>query len=330
MIKANLFCDQPDCGDLAISFGFLRNGNKEKTCATHIQTLASKELMTFPIAAYNFIDSVQDAGLYNDRKRLIEKGLAAVNTLKSKCDEDWAAGQTRISTVASDLQKVVRKTFEEMLGKGQERYEETKRKLDATRSRFEQFVLNKSVHLSAEDRKLCETVPTWSPFRVILGDCRVTVADTLRSHFYILTKDSLGELKTVIRDQFRAEKVDIVTEMKRYMKEHGYPSSPYPDPVQTPSISFSLSRTRQEITDFQPYSPPIEDTAGMEPTICEVDSQVVYCKHCGDNRIERMCDEGHQLCAKCCRKPTLLGFGRKEYCPMCELGRKEYQGWVGF
>lgn len=77
MEESNLLCDQSACSNPAVVFGFLSPDLKTKACQDHYLVLVHKQVPSFPISTYAFIDSIQAVSLYEQRKTLMEKGLSA-------------------------------------------------------------------------------------------------------------------------------------------------------------------------------------------------------------------------------------------------------------
>ena len=227
-------CDQPNCSNAAVVFGFVPDVGKTKTCHEHILTLVNMHLSLFDISAFHFVDSAKDGVLYEERKELVQKGLKAVATLEDNCEREWVTGQDLLQTHSATLFEVFQRTYEVLWRKTKERYEETKRTLSASRSRLERLLQEKDFQLGAEDMVLCETQPTGSPFKLILGDVRVTVADTLLASFFLLpTNQELAgakltsNLETVAAQQHRLGKVDIANEVSLYAQERGLVHADY-------------------------------------------------------------------------------------------------------
>ena len=224
----NLYCDQANCSNPSIVFGFLRSGVKFKVCPDHYLSLVNKQIPTFSIAAFHFIETIKDAAVYEDRKELVERGRGVISTLESRCEVEWLRAQERIQANRTDLLEVVEKTHREMWEKGKRWYEESLGKLRACRIRLERVMKEKQFQLSPQDLTLCGGIPEWTPFRLVVGDCRVNTVETLLSRFHMLSADYQEDfMTTVATEQARLGRADIAHEVSLYAKELGYAYTDY-------------------------------------------------------------------------------------------------------
>jgi len=155
MNEINLFCDT--CGQAASTFGFTQPGRKYKVCITHIQALTDKHLTTFDIAAFGFIESVQDAGLFEERRELRRKGLGNIAALESDGDRYWAESCQSLETGKAELMEIVETCYREKWQAAHSNYEQAKIALQQRKLNFERLLTSKQYQLSAEDAALCES-----------------------------------------------------------------------------------------------------------------------------------------------------------------------------
>ena len=156
MNEVNIFCDT--CGLSASTFGFTKPGHKYKVCKDHIQDLTDKHLTTFDIAAFNFIDSVQDAGLFEERRELRRKGLGNIAALESEGDGKWAESCQSLETGKAELMGIVETCYREKWQAAHSNYEQAKQALEQRKLNFERLLISKQYQLSAEDAALCESL----------------------------------------------------------------------------------------------------------------------------------------------------------------------------
>ena len=224
MAEGNLYCDESGCPNPSFVFGFLSNGLKTKVCQAHVTVLSSKQGIMFNISAFNFIEEIKDGVLYNDRQKLMQKGIATVTTLESRCEEEWRDAQIRLQDSYNSLFEVMQKTYECMWTKGKQCYDLTKRRLQETRVELNRLVEEKYYQPSPQVVDVCEKGPAGAPIRIIVGDCRVQEVETVLSHFHCLsTEDSTDEkLADLRRKEEELGSMDVVWELNKYAKEQGY------------------------------------------------------------------------------------------------------------
>ena len=185
MAGVNHFCDHPKCCNAPVAFGFQKEGVKMKICSEHVMDAVIKHMSIFEIALFDFIDSVKDVLLYEERKELRHKGIAALDILEVKCEEEWLSGQERLTANYTQLNDALIQTYQEMLENIKKTYDEIKQNIIQTRANLDKLMQDKAFSLTSEDWKLCETVPTASPFRVILGDSRGEVVEVVMRNCHV-------------------------------------------------------------------------------------------------------------------------------------------------
>lgn len=108
-------------------------------------------------------------------------------------------------------------------------YERMKRNLADLRSQFEQVLHDPNFHLSPEVSELCEEVPPDNLFCVIVGDCRLSVAETLITNSHIVSwdverdsKKTWGmKLQKFVQNQAAANRIDVAVKAAEYAKQCG-------------------------------------------------------------------------------------------------------------
>lgn len=181
-MDATLSCDQLQCPQLACLFGFDPSGNKIKLCSKH--TPSSDQMpVTFDISAYHFIQTENDGFLYEKRCEQLREGKARLSALETQCDSDLAAAQTYLQAVRQSIMSTVDRSLQEILLKTEQRCAELKAEIERKRTDLERLIQEKEINSFNFD---CEKWTTGALFRVIIGDCRVAVAEVIISRCYIL------------------------------------------------------------------------------------------------------------------------------------------------
>lgn len=93
MSQKNLYCDQ--CGNEASVFA-LQPPLKVKTCPEHVGELMEKHPSVFTIAAYNFIDQVEDYSEYIKRCDLSQKCQGSLTALQERCENNRFEAHNRL------------------------------------------------------------------------------------------------------------------------------------------------------------------------------------------------------------------------------------------
>jgi len=215
MVERNLFCDQGGCGEPAIVFGFAQSA-KTRACRDHALSLVDKRVTLFDIAAYDFVQSAKDAPQYEQRRRLMQKGLGTVTAMETKCESDLVEAQTGLLASTVAVFEVAVKSYQEQWERTCTRYKETMKSLRASRSHFERLIADKDFQLNPEDLGLCESVPSGSLFRLVTGDCRLAVVSVLMSHFVLLPIDEKAKLDASRR---KAEVTRLMEEARKQAEE---------------------------------------------------------------------------------------------------------------
>ena len=218
MADEDLLCDQEKCTHLAVSFGFLPDGVKMKVCQDHESVLTAQEVKSFSMTDYHFLESIGDMQLYDQRKVWVQKGMESLTLLTRKCEEEWVKGQARVQVHKSAVEGVVQKTYEEIVARGKLSYEQTKLHIEETRAHLTRLMRDKSFQLTPIDLTRCEAAG--APFRMIVGDCRVQVAETILTHFRLMHAES--ELDRLISEEMEQGRKDIACEISLYARELGY------------------------------------------------------------------------------------------------------------
>jgi hypothetical protein len=157
-MSVNILCDCYECGVTATTFGFTQPTIKYKVCRNHIHVLTDKHLSTFDIAAYGIIDSVKDAGLYEERREMRQKGLGNLSTLESELERNWIEFQSSLETAKNQLWEIVENCYREEWYRAQASFEETRAALAQRKLNFEHLLTTKHYQLSPQDSALCEAL----------------------------------------------------------------------------------------------------------------------------------------------------------------------------
>lgn len=225
-------CDHPGCQHTASSFGFLQQ-QKVKFCQEHLVTLTSAKASIFHMDAFEFIETTGDIALFEQVQGMSARGFGHLSTLETRCESDWSAAQHKIQTAEADIIEVARRSFKEMLARTQLRYEEAKKELKQRRTSLERMTKDKHFRLNPEDSALCESLPTGSLFRLVLGDCQLEVAKTLLAHCHILPpvgvthieparrRGSMRSLVTFAQEQADQGRADVAEETCEFVEALG-------------------------------------------------------------------------------------------------------------
>ena len=219
--EANLYCDHSRCPHHAVIFGFLPGPVKKKVCQDHMSSLVSKKVAIFNIEAFYFLQSVKDGPVYEERKELMHRCIGALTVLDSECEQEWTRAQTLIQSSCESLSAVIQKTYQEVWERSRQEYEEAKYRLEVTRMRLERLVREKDFRMSQQDLSLCESPPAKAAFRLVVGDCRVEVVETILRHFHVLTGHKT-RLEATLREQTELGKLDIAHDICTYAREIGH------------------------------------------------------------------------------------------------------------
>lgn len=180
MAQTNLFCDVPNCGEPAVAFGFIQTA-KSRVCRDHILTLVDKRVMLFDIAAYNFLRTAQDGGLYEQRREWMQKGLGALTVLEAACERDLMEAHTQLLTTSAAMFQAALQAYQLQWTYVCQRYEEVRLRLQLQREHFELLLVERDRQLTAEEVALCEAVPSGPLFSLAVGDCVTAVKECIRS-----------------------------------------------------------------------------------------------------------------------------------------------------
>lgn len=227
----NLFCDQPNCGDVAYVFGFSSNGTKTKVCQKHILVLTDKQVTVFGVAAFHFVQSAEDGPEYERRRNKMQQGLGNVTSLERICEEDHEKALQQIAEADHALRAVIEQSFRELKERVEKKYRETKQELRDWRKRLEQMVVARSGEPSAVETVLCGTELTTPLFRLALGDCSLQVAEVLATHWHLLpiqgsgleslTSDLGTRLEAYAKEQAVKGQADVAAEIAIYAQSLG-------------------------------------------------------------------------------------------------------------
>jgi len=245
-------CDHPGCQYTASSFGFLLE-QKVKFCQDHLVTLTSAKASVFGIASFEFLETAADIPLFEQVQGMSARGFEHLSSLETRCESDWESAQHKIQDAEADIIEVARRSFKEMLARTQLRYEEAKKELKQRRTSLERITKDKHFRLSPEDSALCESLPTGSLFRLVLGDCQLEVAKTLLANCHLLPpvgvthieparrRGSLRSLITFAQEQADHGSADVAEETCEFVEGLGG--------TLCPDFKADAIKTKQQVTE---------------------------------------------------------------------------------
>lgn len=271
MSDSNLFCDEPSCGQPAYSFGFLKCTEKTKACLAHTHIMLSKSSTAFDIAGYRFIESLQDAPIYQQRRYAMHMGLGKLSTRETQCEIDWQEAEKRLEEAENAILMVVKRSFVEMRQRALMRYEAVKLNLSYHRSNLERLVLDKDFQLSPQETVFCESDPMGPLFKCACGDASLQVATALMQRFHILPegeidqidleerRESVEKLSIAAQELAKQGEPDLAKEVAEYAQELGageadfsasalYYKQQIADSLNTFLPSASLQQTAQAVS----------------------------------------------------------------------------------
>lgn len=139
----------------------------------------NKQITLYNIAAFNSMQSPDDSFLYEQRQGHKERGLNNLTTLETAFERSWEEQQNRLWESCEALHEVMQQSYQEMWLRGQDHYEQMKRDLADMRNQFEKLILDPSFQLSSEMPGLCEEMQQNHLLCAVVGDSRLSVAETL-------------------------------------------------------------------------------------------------------------------------------------------------------
>ena len=234
MAVRNLYCDQPNCGQLASTFGFAQETTKTKACSEHALSMSNQGVALFDISAHQFIETEQDVTLLLQRQEFQRKGLNNISLLETRCEKDLEAAQLRLTATYAAAFEVMERCFRETQLRIQQHYEEVKRVLASKRYEMERLVEDKHYQLDSEDFVLSESLPDGPLLGLALGDCQLPVAEVLQARFqlfpttqHLFMKDAREAIAGLAAEHAAAGRIDIAQEVSEYAEEGNAPPGRY-------------------------------------------------------------------------------------------------------
>ena len=159
MAGNNLFCSQGvGCRNAPCAFGFLQNYTKVQVCRDHLPLLVDQKVSTFDIEAFNLMETVMDAPVYEQRRRLRDKGVGNVDLLQAKWDKYVLEYKSRLERSQAELYAMIA----EVIGSERDRVHRqvglAKEQLGQLRRRYEELLEDKEFQLSEIETAYCELV----------------------------------------------------------------------------------------------------------------------------------------------------------------------------
>ena len=231
MMEDNLFCEEQDCCERAYMFG-LQDSRRPKVCRAHLFVLTDKKLPVFDIAAHQFINSLADVKVYEERRTLMQRGLGHASALEIRCDSNLGEAQSLLSNAKAVVLSVVDRSFREVELTIIRRAEEIKAMLLQASRHIQQLTLAKEVQLSPPEMFLCENLPAGPLFRLALEDCKLPVVEAILSRFQLLPRQALvlepvstivETLNTQIQELLNTGRAEMAEEAARFAETLGVP-----------------------------------------------------------------------------------------------------------
>lgn len=231
MNEDNLFCEERDCCERAYMFG-LQNSRRPKVCRAHLFVLTDKKLPVFDIAAHQFINSLADVKLYEERRTLMQRGLGHVSALEIRCDSNFGEAQSLLSNAKAAVLSVIERSFREVELTVMKRVEEVKAVLLQASQDIQRLTLAKEVQLSPSEMALCENLPAGPLFRLAYDDCKFPVVEAILTRFQLLPGQALvlepvttvvETLNTQVQELLKTGKADMAEEAARFAETLGAP-----------------------------------------------------------------------------------------------------------
>lgn len=183
--ESNLFCDQ-GCSEIATAFG-LEGTHKNKACLKHLIELKNKNLATYPISTYYFLQSPDDLKEYNRRKRLTDVGVGRVTVLEAKCEEGFQVGQTQLMEQEKTLQLIVSRCVREQEKLLELHYNALRHQLAGWKAELTHYLSHKEMELSTATYALCKEEPSEQCLSLKTLDCSVALANLVLESSSILS-----------------------------------------------------------------------------------------------------------------------------------------------
>lgn len=220
-----LSCDELGCSEPAVAFSLGPRAIKLKVCRGHAHILAEKQLPVLDISVFTFIQSVEDASLYQERREFVHKSLGNLSNLETRCESDWKAMQARLDFAKSSVLALTERCFQEVLLQGWQRYEAAKQTLSQVRTNLERLLTDKEFRLSPKDKAICKTNSAVSWFQVVVGDFRPALAEIVKAHCCLLPSqegltldETAAQVAAFSKKQAEEGRADMAEEARYYAK----------------------------------------------------------------------------------------------------------------
>ena len=256
MERKNLYCDQAHCGQEASVF-VLQPPTKIKACRVHGMDLMEKHLSVFSIAAYDFIESMEDYTEYVARREVEQKCQGTILALQERCEENRDQAKSQLHAVKQELLELVERCIREMELRVEQRCEQAKKELNTLKDSLAQFTSDKSYKLSPVLAGFGDSIPAGAVFRVALRDFSVSLAKAVMESCVLLPLDGcipqmdiesnlLGNVKVL------GEKADLVEKVLSFARELGH-SVPSGDALRT-NLQKSRRKAIRELLSALPLT----------------------------------------------------------------------------
>lgn len=182
----NLYCD--NCGQEATVFA-LHPPAKIKACRMHIADLMEKYSTIFKIAAYDFIETAEDLSEFETRRNISQKCQGSLTALRERCASNRNEATSRLQAAKEDSFAVVERSYQEMQMQVDQRYEKINEELNALSASLEKLTSDKHHIINPALAALSDSTPSGDLFRVVQGDCSLSLATMLMDHSVLLPAD---------------------------------------------------------------------------------------------------------------------------------------------
>jgi hypothetical protein len=210
MSQRNLYCDQANCGQEASVFA-IQFSAKIKVCRMHGMNLTEKYASVFSIAAYDFIETMEDYPEYVARRNAAEKLKGTVTVLQERCESNRNEATSRLQTTKETTLALVERSYQELQMQVDQRCEKVKEELRALIVSLEEYTSDKHYVLPPVLAALNDFQPAGALFRVVQANCSLLLEKTLRDYHILLPSDEVipqketGQKLRIMAESLQAE-----------------------------------------------------------------------------------------------------------------------------
>ena len=239
-------CEQPDCSNLAQCF-FLPQ--KEKACQSHSLAFTQLGLKAYPIEAFQFVDSEEDALEYDRRKQLVEVGLRNADRLETRLSFDKEKSLQTLENHQVAAKSLISQLFEEAQEGVHTKCKEAETTIVAVREECKQFVQKKDARLGRNGKLICEEAKCTPKFlHVATTDVAEKLIENLKSSIHVVNTPVEADLQ-VLSEDGRAAAIERLHQEagKRGVPEFAEEAEEY-----TKQVEWSEAGERKRCPEFKP------------------------------------------------------------------------------